>query len=78
MKSFGPSEKILVTVLLDHPVFLPLSFLSMQFFTLFQTMPRGPTPLVDLWDFILNLNQNIGVDTIGPETDFTIEKYYVL
>ena len=41
-------------------------------------MPRGPTPLVDLWDFILNLNQNIGVDTIGPETDFTIEKYYVL
>ena len=44
-------------------------------------MPRGPTlPLiVDLWGFtILNLNLNIGVDTIGPETDFTIEKYYVL
>ena len=30
------------------------------------------TPLVELWDFeIWGLNFNVGVDDIGPETDFT-------
>ena len=36
----------------------------------------GPLgPLMDLFDLkILSLNLNIGVDAIGPETYFTIEK----
>ena len=32
-------------------------------------------PLIDLFDLkVLDHNLNIGVDAMGPETDFTIEK----
>ena len=38
---------------------------------------RGSRPSVDLLDFIiLSLNFSVGVDAIGAETDFTIEKYW--
>ena len=39
-------------------------------------LPLEPPPLVDLWYLkILSLNLIIGVDAIGPASDFTIEKW---
>ena len=38
-------------------------------------LPLEPPPLVDLWDLkILSLNLIIGVDAIGPASNFTIMK----
>ena len=36
---------------------------------------KGPPLKVDFQDFeIWSLNSNVGLDAIGPETDFTLEK----